>query len=995
MILKYFGRSLFIDGRLLIFHENVRMASTYKDYAVVLAERLFFHDFVSFSVPANTFCFLEDKIYFQDGGIYSVAGPYDRPALELVAPGVLVGVKWGYAVLKRKNNVFALRKGQEEIIVDLSRDLSDSRIRKHICNRYLSSAEMGMCCEDCDVADILCMHSTQTRVECIAEYILFYREKNVLFLDREFNIKVHNFAASVYFVGLVKIRKRLHIAVNDRVFTGADADERYRVVGEPAVHQNYYEMVQDVTCILQSTSSARVVALHFEADERDRILIEGTFPSGNMSGEEAARLFVKRESWLENEMLRRYPSGCTEKEAVVFFEKEMLKRSSPSSFARTHIEVIRLYSPEYYSKFQAFLNSDDVETSLLQHASTCTSSAPVRADDLKEYLLQVHRSRQVKYGNMEYGTESGRLILKRTYRIKKMFVSYRALIQTPWVVQHNAPVQGDDVPLFKIDESDIENRKEKAYVQRKASWCSLPLLQLYPASVDLPDLSLKTKRGQDELFRAPHRDWDKNPRFNYGVCTVLSRNIQDEILIFEENRPSILTGIFSDEHTSGKTCEHVDSKLENTNGNDATLLAREYEMAGHVYALGLLGLIRRPLPAVTEFVDFVSQISLSLNMRADYSLLPLPETLLKRAASVISLGFSFRGTRNQHVASILRTECSRFGLLNGKSWVDEYYRLSAGFSLHLVGHTWASFDDRLVEVIYNGLTFFNTKNHFVLKRLRRGKYDRMEEIFYSSFFSKGIMGGYENVREFDKTMTLAEIYRRAGEYFYIGVSSIVHRNDTETHNASRGGESSDSRGNKMIDLCLAAEEAMEANSDYKFLFDILLISAALVFNGTSNTDVLRIARRQLLKVGKLGNLQKIVDFVEGRYETQYGLRYGDYIRYKMCVGLLFVKLQRNSLFEIVSSLYVNFPLSTTDQRAFQIYRHLLVTKVERVRRNMCNNLGLDIESSTACPGEMCSKDRMIFFDALCRHLEKGGATNDVDLTAFGLQRELYDNAMGR
>eukprot|EP00866_Antonospora_locustae_P000025 jgi/Antlo1/25/1667 len=999
MILKYFGKNLFIDGRLLVFHENVRMAAAYKDYVVVLAGRLFFHDFVSFSVSVCAPCFLDDKVYFQDGGIYSFAGPYDRPALELVASGILVGVKWGYALLRRKNNVFALRKGQEETLVDLSRGLRDCRLRKYMRIGDLNSAEMDERCTNCSIADTLCTHNTQIHVVCIAEYILFYREKDVLFLDRKLKIKVYSFTESVYFTGLVKIERRLHLAVNDRVFTGADADKRYRIVGKPAVDQNYYEMLQDDNCLLQSTDSARTVSLRFKPDDRDKILMDCTFSARNMSGEEAARFFVKRESWFEREMLRRYSLGCTEKEAVVFFETEMLKRRSPSLFARTNLETIRLLSPEYYNKFQAFLRVDDDEKSSPEHVSKYMYSAPVQMDDLKEYLLQVHKGRQVNYEDVEGGSESGRLILRRTYSIKKEFLTYRTLIQTPWVLQHNIPVCGDDVPLFKLDESDIENRREKAYVLRKASWSSLPLLKLYSADAYLPDLCLKIKKGRDEFFQAHHKDWDKNPRFNYGVCTVLSRNVQEEILLFEESKPSILTGVFADKHASGKTSEHESSKQENSESRDVALLAKEYELAGHVYALGLLGMIRRPLPAVTEFIDFVSQISLSHNVRTDYSLLPLPETLLKRTANVISLGFSFRGTRNQHVASILRAESSRFGLLNGKGWIDEYYRLSAGFSLYLVGHRWASIDDRLVEVIYNGLTFFNTKNRFVLKRLRRGKYDRMEEIFYSSFFSRGVMGEYIDVTEFEKNMTLSEIYRKAGEYFYIGVSSIVHEEDAEaraTSRSSRSSEFPDARGRKMVELCLVAEDAMEANSDYKFLFDILLVSTALLFNGTSNTDVLRIARRQLLKVSKLGNLQKIVDFVEGRYETQYGLRYGDYIRYKMCIGLLFVKLQKNSLFEIVSSFYVNFPLSATDQRAFQIYRHLLVTKAERIqRKHTCNNIGLDIESSTACTGEMCKKDRMIYFDALCRHMENGGTAENIGFDAFGLERELYDSVVGR
>lgn len=200
------------------------------------------------------------------------------------------------------------------------------------------------------------------------------------------------------------------------------------------------------------------------------------------------------------------------------------------------------------------------------------------------------------------------------------------------------------------------------------------------------------------------------------------------------------------------------------------------------------------------------------------------------------------------------------------------------------------------------------------------------------------MGYQEDISNFRKNMSLVDIYRKAGGYFYVGVSSIVlpskqdvFSTSSKVENESRKMEATrsssdanasgyagvDSLAKDMIRLCLKAEKEMAWNSDYKFLFDMLLVSVSLLLNGTSDLSVLRIIRRQLLKVEKLKNLHKITDFVDGKYEVQHGLRYGDYIRYKMCIGVLFAKIKSDSLFEIVSSFYINFPLTQLNKDAFR------------------------------------------------------------------------------
>ncbi len=976
MILKYRGRDLFVGPMLLSFDSEVQKAQVYKGQTVVFASRLIFHDVTSFSTSIYSNFFVRDRIYYQEGGVYSVTGPYDTPRLEFVTSYLLVEVTSKHFVLGHAGR-YVLKSENEEVTLCIRQGMKGAMIEK-------TGARSTHASEACLAHDSQSFGSLENEVKVmyLNRCLVFAKGNEMLFVDDDLEVTYHCLATSLYFAGVVKVDQKMYTAINDKVFSGAEMCRRYVIASGTAITQNYYEM----TCKDEQLVDNPVKKLCFVKDERDAYLLDGAGQTNRMAGE-SVKFALRAENVFAKKLLELYPFGCTQDHLAALFETEMLRRRSPTTFIRDNLETIKPLSDAYYTKLKRFLDENDKTSDVSVSSQTSGNEAP--PNTLNGYLMQVHRSRMEKHRDGRGALDE--INMRETYTIKKEFANYIPVFQTPKLVRPRIAVKSDDPPIFKLDEADLENRREKAYFLRRMTLSSLPLLNLYAPSVNFQPLSLRVKRDSTEQFKVPYKDWDRNLRFNYGVCAVLIRNIKSEILLTNEYKTSVLTS------TLGKSVEnddmHDDDARQHPSSEEkredvASSNTREPELAGNVFAMGLLGWIEAPPVLHSEFGDFVSQVSVSFVTKSNYALIPLPDVLLKRTAHIIGLGFSFRHTRNRFVANILRTECSRFGNCN-KLWVDELYRMCAGLSLYLVGDKWVSCDDKLVEVVYNGLTFFNTRNTFVVKKLRRTGRDRLEEVFYSSFFSRGVMGCVEDVRDFAAGMDLPDIYRRAGEYFYIGVSAVVlHR--TPARADICGSAVGEQRARDMVALCLRAEEEMEKDTNYKFLFDMLLISVSLVHHGTSNLDVMRIVRRQLLKIEKFKNLGKIIDFVDGRYEIQYGLRYGDYLRYKVCMGVLFARIEQDSLFEIVSSFYISFPLCTADQKCFQIYRHLLATKVEKIKRSVYNNVGLDIEGEEAGL-ETDARDTKVFFDSFCKYIEQHGADEETDLAAFGLRRDVSDD----
>ena len=106
-MLKYCGRNLFIGNRLHRFNSPIRKAEMCGKWVAVLADRLFFHDATSFATGISSdFFVVGERIFYQSGGVFSIAGPYDEPRFEFVSPHRLVGATKAFFVLQAPDAFF-------------------------------------------------------------------------------------------------------------------------------------------------------------------------------------------------------------------------------------------------------------------------------------------------------------------------------------------------------------------------------------------------------------------------------------------------------------------------------------------------------------------------------------------------------------------------------------------------------------------------------------------------------------------------------------------------------------------------------------------------------------------------------------------------------------------------------------------------------------------------------------------------------------------------
>ncbi|TBT99686.1 hypothetical protein CWI36_1885p0010, partial [Hamiltosporidium magnivora] len=329
--------------------------------------------------------------------------------------------------------------------------------------------------------------------------------------------------------------------------------------------------------------------------------------------------------------------------------------------------------------------------------------------------------------------------------------------------------------------------------------------------------------------------------------------------------------------------------------------------------------------------------------------------------------------------------------------------------------------DSLCELLVNGLIFFKSKKKKIINYLKRSDNSKLQEIFYSSFFCKGICFNEEEediLREVESIYMFScsdvEMYRISGLLLYIGIKvwskigsggsdvggggsgegrdkgrdkyrdSRYYSNNKDCSN--KGNSNKDSNSNKdnryntnnpytntpytnnsytntpytnpytnnntnnttyttniknrLIAICLFAEERVKKNNIYKILLDSSLLSLVIILNGTLDLEVLRILRRILKKLERSKYLNEISDFniYENGcgYEVQYGLRYGDIVKYKMLLGILCcgmgmyrMRFSCFGVFCVICSFYVLFPVSVCEQEYFQMYRYFIVMCFEQ------------------------------------------------------------------
>jgi hypothetical protein len=498
------------------------------------------------------------------------------------------------------------------------------------------------------------------------------------------------------------------------------------------------------------------------------------------------------------------------------------------------------------------------------------------------------------------------------------------------------------VGCFEFDEDDLEGKRENSFMVRASACIGNGYLYFGCGNErdrhDIPPLVYGIKRNGAIKFESPSRFSDDWPEFHHTCSQYLALPLNENISV------EILE-------------THI-NKLENDG----------YGLAGMIYAFGIHGKLK---DVPTDFlasslrdkgmvVPFITMISMCISKMGteDCSLsrvliyhLETDCPYLLRIGSIMGLGFLYRGRERAHVENRIIVECNRRGVFNSslhnkgnKVWYDDNYRIFSIFSLCLVKLCengpkkfckFVELEDSLCELIVNGILFFNSGERKVIKRLRRSEDSRLEEIFYSSLFMEGVtlerdVGDILSEIESGLSNCTSEmLYKYGGLVFYIALKSLVS-----------GEKSIDRMRDRMIELSLELEILTRKDVKYKILFDTVLVSLSIMNVSTCDLDILRILRRQLSRTERSKFLGEINDFVLNyngcKYETQYGIRYGDHLRYKMCIGMLCSGLSLFNLsadkfciLNIIASFYITFPLSVNDQDYLQIVRYFLLLSYEQ------------------------------------------------------------------
>ncbi|KAF7684187.1 hypothetical protein TCON_0616 [Astathelohania contejeani] len=526
-------------------------------------------------------------------------------------------------------------------------------------------------------------------------------------------------------------------------------------------------------------------------------------------------------------------------------------------------------------------------------------------------------------------------------------------------------MNSNEVGRFSFDENDLENRRENSFIQRMSTtvgnsflnFCALetppklPVLEFYAIKNDVKS-----------TISMPYKGWCDWPQFHYSCSAFLGGPL---------NQPVQISEITANEDN-------------------------EMAMAGRIYALGIQGnigvitpnlIIDTQLPILS--LAYILGISISKRETCDNTLYKLLKYNIEedtpismKGASVMGLGFLFLNSDQWNIKNLLINECNKKGNYHSlefnkgnKTWYDETYRMACTVGLSLV-HTsgYIELNDPLCELIVNGIAYYNSGKRKIIKRLSRGSDSRPEEVYYSIFFRLGVRGAISDIgiSEYDnnncinnalieiiennyKNDEVYNLYKLSGMAFFLGVSNRGQPNEMF---------------NRLIDLCITLE--LSKNTKYKILFDSLLLALVLIYNSTFDLKILRILRRQIKKTERIQFLERRDDFIVHSngsiFETQFGMGYGELMKYKMYLGILcagrglFSISKENSKMEImglVFSFFINYPRSTIDQEYLQVIRYFIVLsfKSERYiqKKNGFEFKNNEKELETTCNGYKVSK----------------------------------------
>ncbi|EOB11965.1 hypothetical protein NBO_611g0001 [Nosema bombycis CQ1] len=350
----------------------------------------------------------------------------------------------------------------------------------------------------------------------------------------------------------------------------------------------------------------------------------------------------------------------------------------------------------------------------------------------------------------------------------------------------------NEKPIQFNFESKIENINEKAYVLRLS--CNLGRSLAFYDSLKEED-SNKLKEMTYPMYKdsgivnieVKEKNWKNWPSFHYACyCFLNSINLN-------KITPYYLETWLGTEDKRYYLPEHV--------------------LAGMFYAFGLregfknirYDDIKYLISDLLPLVSMVILVNIGLSNKGIYNheLFEALTTQLNsethpyiRIGHIIGVCYTFMNSRNINLRNILIKEINNKDVFNSEKYnrcnlmcYDETYRLTLGFMLAYVfrdknhkPYEFMMFQDKLLELMVNGLILFNSKNQRHFKKLQRSKNDSLEEIFYSEFFILGPSCAVKSNEIFKEIkmnldkLDLSEIYKYAGQCFYIGAAEIINQN---------------------------------------------------------------------------------------------------------------------------------------------------------------------------------------------------------------------------
>nr|AGE96128.1 hypothetical protein ECU10_1160 [Encephalitozoon cuniculi] len=501
----------------------------------------------------------------------------------------------------------------------------------------------------------------------------------------------------------------------------------------------------------------------------------------------------------------------------------------------------------------------------------------------------------------------------------------------------------DESPrVFEIDEYDLENKKEKGYVLRMASNIGRAYL-FYGSGVSKDRYGSKQlkfpihKNGELSEIEIKENGWTDWPIFNHSVFRGCGLSPYDEM-----------------------SHDFIESRILDFISTGA---GSEFEVAGKVFSFGLqgrlLGLHPQKLAQLVSPKHPVISMALLAGMGISYigkrddplgrmylHYLKSGQPLYIHVGCIVGLGMLYAGSGNVLIKDVLTVEANRKGVFwneqynrGNKIWYDYTYRVMASFSISMLYmktspemFRFIELKDSLCELLTNGIVLFGSKQTRFLNRFRRSDANRPEEVLYSELFSLGISMDerldsiVEDVKRRVHSAGLYELYRLSGKILYVAVYLLYREEVVDLEGALF---------KAILEVCLLAERAMKDNHESKVLFDVSLMSLSLISNSSCNIDVIRILRRQIkmTETGRFLSEQTDFFFTSSRckQETQLSMRYGDIERYKLCLGIvtcgmgtLKISTSFHLVLDIVSTLFIHFPISPVDQEYFNMVRYFLL-----------------------------------------------------------------------